>query len=196
MVADVQGMLEELEVGRLAGVTQLSPTATATGPKPMIHKISYTHDAMIDLIIANPAISGNQLAAHFGYTPAWISTVRCSDAFKARLAHRRNEIIDPQLIASVELQFQGVAARSLEILQEKLSQPTQQISDQTCLRALELSSRALGYGASHQAAVNVQINVDNHLEQLGGNLTKLLQRKKEEVALGRLPVPMEDEGDE
>ncbi len=176
----------------LPGVSPLP----ASPPKPSIKRISYTHDAMIDLIIANPAISGNELALHFGYSAAWISTVRHSDAFAARLAQRRSEIVDPQLVNSVELQFKGIIHRSMEVLKEKLSKEADEVSDSTCLRALELSSRALGYGAASPPQVNVQVNVDQHLENMAGNLTKLLQRKKEQAESNTLPVPMEDDGDE
>lgn len=200
MSADGQKMLDELDGGGLpSGCSPLGigSTSNFTPSKPVIRKISYTHDAMIDLIIANPAISNNGLALHFGYSASWISTVRASDSFKARLAERRAEIIDPQLISSVELQFKGMLARSMEVMAEKLSADADKISDQTALRAMELSSRALGYGAANPPQVNVQVNVDTHLEKLGGNLTKLLQRRKEEVTQGTaLPVPMEDEGDE
>lgn len=187
-----QDILGELDSIPLPGVR---PLATSP-PKPTIKKISYTHDAMIDLMIARPMISGNELAAIFGYTAAWISTVRCSDSFKARYAQRRAEIVGPELVQSVEAHFHGVLHRSMEVLAEKLSKSPDEVSDSTCLRAVELSSRALGYGASQPPQVNVQVNVDQHLEKMGDNLTKLLQRRKEQAAGGTLPVPMEDEGDE
>jgi hypothetical protein len=166
--------------------------------KPQVKKISYTHDAMIDQMIANPSISGDGLAAMFGYTPAWISTVRSSDNFKARLAERRKELIDPVIIERLEVQFEGVVRRSMEILQEKLSAPAKDVSDNLVLRALDVGTKALGYGAGQQAAVNVQINVDTHLEKLGGNLVKLLAKRKEEAASGsnQLPVAMEDDGND
>lgn len=173
------------------GTTSL-PSAGA--PKPTIAKINYSHDAMIDLIITNPGIHQNHLAEIFGYSASWISIVQSSDAFKARLEQRRAELVDPLLIQQVKNQFEGIVRRSLDILMQKLDQPAEKVSDQTCLRALELSSRALGYGASQQAQVNVQVNLGDHLEKMGDNLTKLLQRKREEAVVNAaLPVPMEDD---
>ena len=148
--------------------------------KQAIQKINYSHDGMINLIIANRGISQNDLARHFGYSASWISQVMSSDAFQARLAERAAEIEDPTLRATVEESIKGILARSIEILKEKLNQPAASIPDNLALRSLELSSRALGFGAREQT-VAVQVNVDAHLESLGGRLVDLLARKKSEA---------------
>lgn len=153
------------------------------GARPIV-KVRYTHEAMIDLIISNPAISQNEIAAHFGYSPSWISTVMCSDAFKVRLEERRAEIVDPFIQASIKERFEGLVNRSLEILAEKLNKPSHQIPDQLVLRTLEIGSRASGYGAQ----APVQVNVHTHLEELGGRLTDLLQRKRAAVTIDQEPT--------
>lgn len=145
-----------------------------------IRKISYTHDGLIDMILAHPEFSQGQLAHEFGYTQAWLSQIMASDAFKARLAERKEAMVDPVLRLQVEERFKGIVERSVEILMEKLSVPASQVPDQLALRALEISSRAAGFGARQQVAV--QVNVENHLEELGGRLTGLLQRKRAEVS--------------
>ena len=65
------------------------------GAKPP--KIRYSHDGMIDMIVAEPWISQNELALRFGYTASWVSTIMTSDAFKAKLELRKDEIVDPVL---------------------------------------------------------------------------------------------------
>ena len=40
--------------------------------RQVIKKLSYTHDAMIDHLVANPAISQGQLAGLFGFTQGWV----------------------------------------------------------------------------------------------------------------------------
>jgi len=119
--------------------------AALIGAKPPT-KVRYTHDAMIDMIIANPGVSQNRLAIEFGYTPAWVSTIMSSDAFKARLANRREEIVDPALLMTVEEKFKAVTERSLAVLAEKLAQPVSQIPDNLALRAAELGAKAIGVG--------------------------------------------------
>lgn len=147
----------------------------------VVKRLNYSHKAMIDMILANPGISQNQLAANFGYSASWISQVMSSDAFQSALAERTSEIIDPSLTMKVEERFRGLVNRSMEILQEKLAKPAEAVPDQLALRVLEVASRAAGYGAKPEAPPVSPVTVEFHLEQLGGNLTKLLQRKKDEV---------------
>lgn len=117
-----------------------------------IQKVRYTHDGMIDLVIANPAISQNEIAAHFGFTPGWVSQVFNSDAFKNRLAERKEEIIDPVLRASIEEKLQALADKSIQILLDKLHQ-TQNMN--VAIRALDVTTRALGYGAKDKGGVQI-----------------------------------------
>jgi hypothetical protein len=175
-------LLEESVKHPTPPVVKSSPPQWPSGAARGIGKVHYTHDAMINLMIANPGISQNALARHFGYTPSWISQVINSDAFKAKLLERTGELVDPAIRASVEEQLQSLMSRSLDILRQKMNEPDAlKIPDNLVIRSLELSSRALGYGAREQT-VAVQVNVDNHLNDLGGRLVKLLHTKKAEAS--------------
>jgi hypothetical protein len=145
-----------------------------------IRKISFTHDALIDMIIARPELSQGAIAAHFGYTQSWLSQIMSSDSFKKRLAERRDALVDPILRLEVEERFKAVVERSMTILMEKLSVPASQVPDQLALRALEIGSRAAGYGA-RQSQPPVEVNVDIHLNNLAGRLDNLLTRKRREA---------------
>jgi len=158
----------------------VAPPKWPSGAAKGVVKIRYTHDAMIDQILANPCISQNQLAIHFGYTAGWVSQIISSDAFQSRLAERSKEIVDPILQVSVKAQFEGLISRSLEILRHKLDKPPDQIPDNLALRSADLAAKALGYGARVEQT-NVQINMGDHLDKLGENLTRLLERKKAEA---------------
>ena len=118
-------------------------------------KVRYTHEAMVDLIVENPWIHQNTLAAHFGYSPAWISTVITSDAFKARLALRKEEVVDPELRVSLEERFRALVTQSLRVLQEKISKPASEVSDQLALRVADLGAKALGIGGHSPPTVLV-----------------------------------------
>lgn len=130
----------------------LQGTASAANA---IARVTYTHDAMIDLIIERPDISHNQLAAQFGYTVPWISRVMNSDAFLARLAARKKDVTDPALILSVEEKLRALASKSLDVVLEKLSNGS--ATGDFALEAVKVSSKALGYGA-RQANVAIQNN--------------------------------------
>jgi predicted transcriptional regulator len=146
--------------------------------KPAVAKLRYTHEAMVDQIIANPGISQNDLGALFGYSASWVSRILSSDAFQAKLAERSEQLIDPAIRSSVEDRFKGMVLRSMEILAEKLDRPSKEVPDQLVLRSLELSSRALGYGAKKEEAPQQTVNLSVHLENLGEGLVELLKRKK------------------
>lgn len=119
-----------------------------------IAKLNYSHDAMVDLIVANPFITQGQLASEFGYTPGWVCQIMQSDAFRERLAAKKGEMIDPLVVQSVEKRFEALVTRGQEILQEKLNGPNP--PTELALKVVEISSRALGYGARQQGAtVNV-----------------------------------------
>lgn len=132
-----------------------------------IQKVRYTHEAMAERILANPCISQNELAQHFGYSVGWISQVLGSDSFQAYLEDRKNEIVDPILRAAVEESFKGLVLQSMQRLREKLdSNP----SDQLVLETFKSASRAMGYGA------NVKVTGDikhTHAHSLVGVISSL-----------------------
>lgn len=116
-------------------------------------RIRYTHEGMVDLIVENPWISQNQIASYFGYSPAWVSTIITSDAFQARLAERREEVVDPELRISMKERFEALVTQSLRVLQEKISKPASQVPDNLVLKAAEMGAKALGIGGNAQAPV-------------------------------------------
>lgn len=129
-----------------------------------LQRVHYTHEAMVDLLIAEPGITQNEVASHFGYTPGWVSTVINSDAFQAYMAERKGELVDPTLIKTINERLNAVAQLSLDRLLEKVSMPAGLINDDFLIQAAKLSTAALGYGArpgTAQPGVGVQVQVIN-----------------------------------
>lgn len=137
----------------------------------VVAKMSYTHEDMIDFIIANPGVSQGQLAARYGYTQAWICQVMQSDAWQSMAAKRRTEIVDPVLLSSVNERFAAMTVRSLERLMEKLDAP--QVSDNVVLKAVELGARAMGVGGNAAP----QPPAGDHLAELAKRLIALNPNK-------------------
>lgn len=131
--------------------TPLAGTQSAAGA---IATVSYTHDAMIDLIIARPQIKQNELAKHFGYTEPWVSRILNSDAFQARLSARKTEMVDPTILATVDEKLRTAASLSLDVVIEKL---TLTKNPDLATKVMEISTKAMGYGA-RQNNVAVQNN--------------------------------------
>ena len=115
-----------------------------------IARVKYSHDAMIDLIIENPVMKQSEIAQHFGYTQPWVSRIFCSDAFQARLAERKADLVDPSIALTIDEKLKAVADRSLDVVLDKLSlSPTFDMA----VKAMEITSKALGYGARKENAV-------------------------------------------
>ena len=153
----------------------------AVGAKPPV-TVNYSHAAMMDFIIANPGASQNEVAAHFGYTASWVSTVMCSDLFQATMAKRRAEIIDPILRDKVEKNFERLVMMSQDLLIKKLSQPNP--SDNLVTRVLDISSKAAGYGAREDRPPANPVNINIHLESMKEGLVNLLRKSRTEVIDG------------
>lgn len=129
-----------------------------------IATVKYSHDAMIDMIIANPAVKQGEIAKMFGYTEAWVSRIMNSDAFQGRLAERRKELIDPTIVATVDEKLRALASKSLDVVLDKLSL----IQDPNlAMKAVEITTKALGYGARQQ---NVAVQ-QNFVVALPGKAT-------------------------
>jgi hypothetical protein len=107
-----------------------------------VAKVSYTHDAMIDLIVANPMISQGEIANYFGYTEGWVSQVLQADAVRERMAARKVEVMGP-LFEVAEKRFAALANRSMDILFEQLELKR---NPEVALKALDITARSLGYG--------------------------------------------------
>jgi hypothetical protein len=142
-----------------------------------LEKISYTHEDMIDFLIANPHVSQGQLAARYGYTQGWISNVMASDAWQARYAARRAELADPVVCATMEERFRGLTILSMQRLQEKLEAP--QVSDNVVLKAVELGAKALGVGGNAPPPPPAA----DHLAQLANRLIDLQSNIRKGVTL-------------
>ena len=120
-----------------------------------IARVRYSHDAMIDLLVAEPMITQNTIAEIFNRTPSWISQVVNSDAFQARLAERKEQLIDPVLTASIKDRLAAVAGRSLQLVLDRLQAPLYDAGmgdSDFLMKAAKLSTDALGYGARAPAA--------------------------------------------
>ena len=136
-----------------------------------LDKVRYTHIDMIDFIIANPGTGLRNIGARYGFSIGWISNVMASDAWKAAMAARRTELVDPVLTATITERFEGMTQLSLQRLQEKLEAP--QVSDQVVLKAVELGAKALGVGGN---AAPPPPPAGDHLAQLANRLIELQSR--------------------
>lgn len=58
---------------------------------PEVAKLSHTHHAILEFMVANPSLKNREVAAKFGYTEAWLSCIIHSDAFQRQLKERQDQ---------------------------------------------------------------------------------------------------------
>lgn len=116
-----------------------------------LQKVSITHDNIIDFVIAQPSATYREIAHTFDYTPEGIGIICRSDAFKARLEIRKNEMVDPIIRQTVEERLVGLAHASIDILQRKLATSE---DPKLALAALDASTKASQYGARSNVVAN------------------------------------------
>ena len=141
---DPNALVAEIASRTAIDATELAPNRLTLGGTSV--KPRYTHEAMADMILTNPRITENELAAYWGYTQGWVSSIVRSDAFQSILARRREELINPELRLTIEERFKALSHQSLRVLQEKLARPANEVPDNLALRAAELGAKALGIG--------------------------------------------------
>lgn len=83
-------------------------------------RLTYTHEAMIDLILREPSVRPGELATLFERSPGWISRILNSDSFQARLAERKSALVDPSITRALNNRFRSLAIQSTQVLQERL----------------------------------------------------------------------------
>lgn len=137
-------------------------------------KMNYSHDALVEQIIANPTATNRQLGEVFGRTEQWVCMVKNSDMFRERLYARRAEVTDPILTANVESRLEMVTARSLEVLMEKMAKPSEDIPDNLALAAAALGAKGMGVGGfSNRPAPPPEAPPAGRLERLSHRLLSL-----------------------
>lgn len=119
-------------------------TRTVVGPPTSVPVLTYSPIGMVEFLCAHPELSLKQIAAAYGRTMSWLSTIVASDQFQRALDPRRSEVMDPFFTSTMNERFQALALRSGHILLEKLN--LADVSDHVVLKATELSIKALGMG--------------------------------------------------
>jgi hypothetical protein len=160
-----------------------------------LQRTHYSHEAMIDVLIAEPTITQGELAIKFNRTQGWISRIIGSDSFQGALAKRREEITDPFLVATIEERMKCLATQSLDVLARKLD-----LADNAdiALKTLDITTKALGFGARHQGGntVNnfvVQMpdkapSIEDWASKNGGGQGAIIEHKNFSTTVDRDPL--------
>lgn len=121
-----------------------------TAPRSFLN----AHLIIIDTLLMQPDISITRLSTETGYSRSWLHKVMSSDAFQAKLAERQKAIIDPIIANSIKDRIQGLASRSLEIIEERME--ADDVSIMTAMEVFGMSAKAMGLGQQKNAPVIAQ----------------------------------------
>lgn len=141
-----------------------------------LKKLRYTHDAMIDALIEQPNLKQYELAEMFGVTKEWISMLCCSDAFQARLAVRKADVIDPIVAASFKQRMEVLARKSVEVLMEKLDDAD--CAPNVALGALGIAAKGFGFGGASQVNVDASTKTTQFVVAMPGKAQSSLEWAK------------------
>lgn len=161
-----------------------------------IAKISYTHEAFINWLVANPDRPLRDAAAYFGYTQAWLSSILHSDVFQAKLSQRQDEVFG-YIAEDIPSKLRAAADIGLEKLTEVL---TETQDGKFILDATDKLLHRMGYAPQAKIAPlaapapttigqqNIFLVSSEQLAEARGKLSQRGKLPQEEVVIPALPM--------
>ena len=140
----------------------------------------YTPTAMVQLILAWPEATLDQLCQHFAMPTYYISHILASEAFQAALDPVRHLVPNPQLTASLQERFAALAIRSSDVLLQRMD--SKEVSDQLVLQSNALSTKALGMGTKIDVTVNSQPKDTESVSAVDKMFAVLEERERKRAA--------------
>lgn len=145
--------------------------------EPSGNTLRYSPEVMIGLIIANPDWNHAKLAAAFGRKASWMAAVVASEVFQTALEGRREQILDPMIVATVEERFKALTIQSLSVLSEKLDLG-KALQDATVLKAVEIGVKALGMGLKPtESSLPAEMNPMTASERVANKIMQAMEKQ-------------------
>lgn len=113
MAVDAASLLQALAVAAAPPAVQPPP---GRGPG----KVSFKHNEIMDYLLVNPNVKLADVAAHFGFTPGWLSQVIHSDAFQTLLREKQGYAFHSTVL-SVKEKMENIAHQALDKLSDSLA---------------------------------------------------------------------------
>ena len=97
-----------------------------------ICKVAPRHEQIINWFLANPHRTNGDCAAFFGVTRAWLSTIKRSDAYQARMRQRLDEMAEDvraEFIEQMNMGTLGKLSIAADLAVEKLTEKIEEAED-------------------------------------------------------------------
>lgn len=106
------------------------------------------HEVIIDLWVANPLMKQGEIAKALGKTESWLSIVVNNDAFRMKYKERKAELVDPEIMASVDEKLKTVVAKASDALLKRLTESPAAFSVRDLNQTINATARAAGMGVA------------------------------------------------
>lgn len=159
-----------------------------------IKKVNWWHERMIDLMIAHPEKTQNELAGMLNVSVAWFSIVKNSDVFKDAWAMRSNA---HSVAVTNDIKAKAFAASemALDAVIDRLEQNASVMPVDTLLNVVDTTMKRLGYSNDKDSAppqINMQfigVVSPEQLEQARERMRNRTEVKALEVVAHPATVP-------
>lgn len=123
-----------------------------------IKKVSIKHESIMNYIMENPQTPLRDVAAFFGISQSWLSTVIHSPAFQDRLAEKKDVLFHHTVVSTIKDKISVLAHKALDKLNEDIDFMSTKETRETAEMALE----GLGYvGKGSQPAAPAGVTNNN-----------------------------------
>ena len=135
----------------------------------------------MNFLLANPTLQMGEVAAHFGVSFPWLSTIVHSHAFQDQLKRRQDQVFESAILGTVEEKLGAAAQVTMDAYLEKVPTFT---ADQLISAQDKLLGR-LGYGSSGKGTqIGTQINVQvNHVSK------EILEEARNRIGANKVGAP-------
>lgn len=118
-----------------------------------LKRMSVRHDAIAEFLIANPNMRMGAVAAAFGVSPAWLSTIIHSDIFQEYYKRVKGEFIDTRILPLRD-KLMGIVDTAVD----RLAEQAQVADTKTTLDIADRILGRLGYGTKPQGPTTIVQN--------------------------------------
>lgn len=101
------------------------------------------YDSMVDFYVSNPFATLADVSRYIGHSVTWVSRIVNTDAFRAKLAAKKVESIDPMIRANLNEKLILVAQEAAKQVLEKLEKGD---NPDFALQALQATAKVLALG--------------------------------------------------
>ena len=147
---------------------------------PSIKKVSHKHEAILDMMLANPQMKLRDIAREMGVSQSWLSCIIHSDAFQRKLSERQEEIFNATLMPLKD-KIAGAAAVAVEKLSEGVESASPVTDREFVLDATEKLLKAAGF--TGREPVEGGINAQQNNFYFGAEALEVAREKMRQRAL-------------